>query len=135
MSPHPRSIDPAEENDADDEGEIWYNPIPEDDELEASRHSVCLLDSPRTEPQRRPSRGHNARTLETSGPESLGESSSGDGSQGNGVNSTEAQHPHRQMLASKPPEEGGPSTCKSGGKSRKEMHHMLILFSSYSVEN
>lgn len=28
--------DPAEENDADDEGEIWYNPIPEDDE------AVCV---------------------------------------------------------------------------------------------
>ncbi|XP_051929254.1 rho GTPase-activating protein SYDE2 [Hippocampus zosterae] len=114
VSPHPRSVDPAEENDADDEGEIWYNPIPEDDELEASRHSVCLLDSPRTEPQRRPSRGHNGRTLETSGPESLGDSSSGDGSQGNGVHSTEAQHPHRQILVSKPPEEGWPSTSKSG---------------------
>ncbi|KAK5869589.1 hypothetical protein PBY51_024294 [Eleginops maclovinus] len=46
-SPHPRSIDPAEENDADDEGEIWYNPIPEDDEVEMShRPSVRLLGSP-----------------------------------------------------------------------------------------
>ncbi|XP_062871307.1 rho GTPase-activating protein SYDE2 [Trichomycterus rosablanca] len=26
--------DPAEENDADDEGEIWYNPIPEDEEAD-----------------------------------------------------------------------------------------------------
>ncbi|XP_048034157.1 rho GTPase-activating protein SYDE2 isoform X2 [Megalobrama amblycephala] len=30
----PRRADPAEENDADDEGEIWYNPIPEDDEAD-----------------------------------------------------------------------------------------------------
>ncbi|XP_051737141.1 rho GTPase-activating protein SYDE2 isoform X3 [Ctenopharyngodon idella] len=30
----PRRADPAEENDADDEGEIWYNPIPEDDETD-----------------------------------------------------------------------------------------------------
>lgn len=29
-----RRADPAEENDADDEGEIWYNPIPEDDEAD-----------------------------------------------------------------------------------------------------
>ncbi|XP_016408679.1 rho GTPase-activating protein SYDE2-like isoform X2 [Sinocyclocheilus rhinocerous] len=29
--------DPAEENDADDEGEIWYNPIPEDEEADLSR--------------------------------------------------------------------------------------------------
>ncbi|XP_077390620.1 rho GTPase-activating protein SYDE2 [Festucalex cinctus] len=114
VSPHPRSVDPAEENDADDEGEIWYNPIPEDDELVgANRPSVRLLDSPQVEPQSRPSRGYNGRTLETSGPESLGESSSGDGSQGIAVHSTEAQHLHRQMLASKPQEEGGPFTSKS----------------------
>uniref|UniRef100_A0A8D2AHC9 Synapse defective Rho GTPase homolog 2 n=1 Tax=Sciurus vulgaris TaxID=55149 RepID=A0A8D2AHC9_SCIVU len=30
------SSDINEENDADDEGEIWYNPIPEDDDLEIS---------------------------------------------------------------------------------------------------
>ncbi|XP_053447168.1 rho GTPase-activating protein SYDE2 isoform X2 [Nycticebus coucang] len=31
------SVDLNEENDADDEGEIWYNPIPEDDDLGTSR--------------------------------------------------------------------------------------------------
>ncbi len=30
----PHRTDPAEENDADDEGEIWYNPIPEDEEAD-----------------------------------------------------------------------------------------------------
>ncbi|XP_029416148.1 rho GTPase-activating protein SYDE2 isoform X2 [Nannospalax galili] len=30
------SLDFSEENDADDEGEIWYNPIPEDDDLDVS---------------------------------------------------------------------------------------------------
>ncbi|KAM5256213.1 rho GTPase-activating protein SYDE2 [Ctenodactylus gundi] len=30
------SLDFNEENDADDEGEIWYNPIPEDDDLDPS---------------------------------------------------------------------------------------------------
>ncbi|KAL0157518.1 hypothetical protein M9458_045594, partial [Cirrhinus mrigala] len=35
IAPHPpRRTDPAEENDADDEGEIWYNPIPEDEEAD-----------------------------------------------------------------------------------------------------
>ncbi|XP_026055618.1 rho GTPase-activating protein SYDE2-like [Carassius auratus] len=29
--------EPAEENDADDEGEIWYNPIPEDEEADQPR--------------------------------------------------------------------------------------------------
>nr|XP_043899785.1 rho GTPase-activating protein SYDE2 isoform X2 [Solea senegalensis] len=117
VSPHPRSIDPAEENDADDEGEIWYNPIPEDDELETSRRpTVRLLVPPRTELERRPSRGGDVahRTLEGIGvPEALGDGASGDGSQGNAVHSTEALHLHRQMLACKPQEEGGPSTSRA----------------------
>ncbi|KAM7409819.1 hypothetical protein PAMA_001358 [Pampus argenteus] len=87
VSPHSRSVDPAEENDADDEGEIWYNPIPEDDEPEMSkRPSVRLLVPPRAEPQRKPSRGgdvgHSGRTLEGSssaGLEALGESLGGGG--------------------------------------------------------
>ncbi|XP_034002319.1 rho GTPase-activating protein SYDE2 isoform X1 [Trematomus bernacchii] len=124
VSPHPRSIDPAEENDADDEGEIWYNPIPEDDEVETSqRPSVRLLVPPRAEPQRRPSRagdvGQGGRNLgggSGAAPEALGESlggASGDGVQGNAVHSTEALHLHRQMLACKPQEEGGPSSSRT----------------------
>ncbi|XP_036300697.1 rho GTPase-activating protein SYDE2 isoform X2 [Pipistrellus kuhlii] len=35
------SLDFNEENDADDEGEIWYNPIPEDDDLGMS-HALSL---------------------------------------------------------------------------------------------
>lgn len=130
MSPHPRSIDPAEENDADDEGEIWYNPIPEDDEVETSQRSaVRLLVPPRAEPQRRPSRagdvGQGGRNLgggSGAGPEALGESlggASGDGVQGNAVHSIEALHLHRQMLACKPQEEGGPSTSRTTGKAKK----------------
>ncbi|KAE8294650.1 Rho GTPase-activating protein SYDE2 Synapse defective protein 1-like protein 2 [Larimichthys crocea] len=129
VSPHPRSVDPAEENDADDEGEIWYNPIPEDEEPETShRPSIRLLVPPRVELQRRPSRGadvgHCGRNLGGGGgggPEVLGESLSGggggggsvDGSQGNAVHSTDALHLHRQMLACKPQEEGGPSTSRA----------------------
>ncbi|XP_071342529.1 rho GTPase-activating protein SYDE2 isoform X2 [Trachinotus anak] len=123
-SPHPRSVDPTEENDADDEGEIWYNPIPEDDEPETSRRPcVRLLVPPRTELERRPSRGgdvgHGGRTQEGSGgaaAEAPGEGlggGSGDGSQGNAVHSTEALQLHRQMLACKPQEEGGPSTSRT----------------------
>ncbi|KAM4549222.1 rho GTPase-activating protein SYDE2 isoform 1-T1 [Odontesthes bonariensis] len=123
VSPHPRSMDPAEENDADDEGEIWYNPIPEDDEPEPSRRpSNRLLVPPRLEPQRRPSRGGDvgqaSRAQEGSsgvGPEALVESlcsGSGDVSQGNTAHSIEALHLHRQMLACKPQEEGGPSTSR-----------------------
>ncbi|XP_067301438.1 rho GTPase-activating protein SYDE2 isoform X2 [Pseudorasbora parva] len=32
----PTRADPTEENDADDEGEIWYNPIPEDEEADCA---------------------------------------------------------------------------------------------------
>uniref|UniRef100_A0A8C2XNT3 Synapse defective Rho GTPase homolog 2 n=2 Tax=Cyclopterus lumpus TaxID=8103 RepID=A0A8C2XNT3_CYCLU len=126
VSPHPRSVDPAEENDADDEGEIWYNPIPEDDELEMSqRASFRLRVPPGAESQRRPSRGgdagHGGKNpgggSNTAGPEAVGESlggGSGDGSQGNAAHSTEALHLHRQMLACKPQEEEeGPSTSKA----------------------
>ena len=133
VSPHPRSVDPAEENDADDEGEIWYNPIPEDEEPEMShRPSVRLMVPPRAELQRRPSRGgdvgHGGRNLgggSGAGPEALGESlggGSGDGIQGNAVHSTEALHLHRQMLACKPQEEGGASTSRATGEAKKKKH-------------
>ncbi|KAF7662175.1 hypothetical protein LDENG_00244830, partial [Lucifuga dentata] len=148
VSPQPRSVDPTEENDADDEGEIWYNPIPEDDEVETChRPAIRLLVPPRKEPQtvqRRPSRGgdagHGGRVLEGTGgarPEGLGESlggGGGDGSQGNAVHSTETLHLHRQMLACKPQEEGGPSVGRATGKAKKytpthtHTHtHFLIL--------
>uniref|UniRef100_UPI003AAB8ED5 rho GTPase-activating protein SYDE2 n=1 Tax=Centroberyx gerrardi TaxID=166262 RepID=UPI003AAB8ED5 len=132
VAPQPRCVDPAEENDADDEGEIWYNPIPEDEEPETShRSAVRLLVPPRREPQapqRRPSgrggdAGQGGRAPEGSscaGPEGLGESlggggggGGGDGSQGNAAHSTEALHLHRQMLACKPQEEGGPSASRA----------------------
>uniref|UniRef100_UPI00398E39A7 rho GTPase-activating protein SYDE2 n=1 Tax=Pristiophorus japonicus TaxID=55135 RepID=UPI00398E39A7 len=46
------TLDHSEENDADDEGEIWYNPIPEDDEVDLRqvqsplRISVAKIDNP-----------------------------------------------------------------------------------------
>ncbi|XP_060934153.1 rho GTPase-activating protein SYDE2 [Limanda limanda] len=119
VSPPPRSVDPAEENDADDEGEIWYNPIPEDDDADSShRPPVRLLVPPRTELERRPSRAGDVSHGGSGVPEVLGEGGvgggggSGDGSQGNAVHSTEAPHLHRQMLACKPQEEGGPSSSR-----------------------
>ncbi|XP_034035404.1 rho GTPase-activating protein SYDE2 isoform X2 [Thalassophryne amazonica] len=126
VSPQPCSLDPAEENDADDEGEIWYNPIPEDDEPDVSRRpSVRLLLPSRAEvqaPQRRPSRrvivGQACRIIDSSStlrPEGLGEnlmvgSIFSDGSQGN---ATETLHLHRQMITCKPQEEGGPYSSRA----------------------
>lgn len=140
MTPHARNVDPAEENDADDEGEIWYNPIPEDDDTDNSdqhRLKVPL----RAEPQRRPSKVtdlvHAGRTLEGSGsagPEALVENlggGSGDVSQGNAVHSTEALHMYRQMLACKPQEEGGPSSSKPTGKAEKKRHPHILSFQRY----
>lgn len=132
-----RSVDPAEENDADDEGEIWYNPIPEDEEPEISHpNSMRLLVPPRSEPHRRPSRGggvaHGGRNLggcSGIGLEAPGESlcgSSGDASQGNAVHSTEALNLHRRMLACKPQEEGGPSTSRATGKAKKKGKNILL---------
>uniref|UniRef100_A0A8C7WTS7 Synapse defective Rho GTPase homolog 2 n=1 Tax=Oryzias sinensis TaxID=183150 RepID=A0A8C7WTS7_9TELE len=119
--PQCRSVDPTEENDADDEGEIWYNPIPEDDVPDIShRPSVRVLHP--QDPHRKLSRGRDAvqvgRTLE--GPSGSGQevrveglgSSSGDVSQGNAAHSTQAPHPHRQMLVCKPQEEGGASASR-----------------------
>ncbi|XP_077463300.1 rho GTPase-activating protein SYDE2 isoform X1 [Stigmatopora argus] len=108
VPPHPKSVDPAEENDADDEGEIWYNPIPEDDDLGMSnRPSVQLLPPSHAEPRRERKAGQIARTLETSGPKSLGESSSVD------VQGNDALHLQSAALISKHQEEGGPFTSKS----------------------
>uniref|UniRef100_A0A087XCT2 Synapse defective Rho GTPase homolog 2 n=1 Tax=Poecilia formosa TaxID=48698 RepID=A0A087XCT2_POEFO len=121
VSPHPRSVDPSEENDADDEGEIWYNPIPEDDEPETSRRPcIRLVVPPQGEAQRRPGRGADVAQVGwtsegSSGPEAVMEGpgcGTGDLSSGNAAHSTEALHLHRQMLACKPPEEGGPSSSR-----------------------
>lgn len=40
------ALDLGEDNDADDEGEIWYNPIPEDDEPDLPRVRPSAVNSP-----------------------------------------------------------------------------------------
>ncbi|MED6276364.1 hypothetical protein CHARACLAT_002262 [Characodon lateralis] len=120
VSPN-RSVDPSEENDADDEGDIWYNPIPEDDEPEISRRPcIRLVFPPLDEAQKRPGRGVDVAQGGWNGEgasvlegvvEGLG-SRSGDLTQGNAAHSTEALNLHRQMLSCKLPEEGGPSSSR-----------------------
>lgn len=126
-----RNMDPTEENDADDEGEIWYNPIPEDEEQEISRlPSIRLLAAPGAEPQRRPSRGweaghggsRNSGGCANTGLEVPGDGpcgNSGDGGQGNTVLLSEALHLHRRMLASRTLDEGGSSTVRATGKAEQ----------------
>ncbi|KAJ0065464.1 hypothetical protein NL108_010732 [Boleophthalmus pectinirostris] len=100
LSPHPRCVDLMEENDADDEGDIWYNPIPEDDEPDHShgRPSIRLLRPPRE-------RGGGVGDT-TEAP--IENPSAGDSSQ----HSAESVHVHRQILACKNQEDCGPSVSK-----------------------
>ncbi|XP_065531273.1 rho GTPase-activating protein SYDE2 [Lathamus discolor] len=44
--PRSPTLDLGEDNDADDEGEIWYNPIPEDDEPDLLRVHLSAVNSP-----------------------------------------------------------------------------------------
>ncbi|NXH78996.1 SYDE2 protein, partial [Hydrobates tethys] len=44
--PRSAALDFGEDNDADDEGEIWYNPIPEDDEPDLLRVCPSAVNSP-----------------------------------------------------------------------------------------
>ncbi|NXI35763.1 SYDE2 protein, partial [Galbula dea] len=45
-APRSAALDFGEDNDADDEGEIWYNPIPEDDEPNLPRVCHSAVNSP-----------------------------------------------------------------------------------------
>ncbi|NXU55036.1 SYDE2 protein, partial [Turnix velox] len=45
-APRSTALDFGEDDDADDEGEIWYNPIPEDDEPDLLRARLCAVNSP-----------------------------------------------------------------------------------------
>jgi len=140
--PQIRCIDPAEENDADDEGEIWYNPIPEDEEPHEapgndppSGRRLAAPPQDSQAPKRRPSRGWDggpSTAPDTSNnpawPEGLregggvtsiaggGGGGGGDGSQWNATHSTEAPHLHRQMLACKSQEEAGASASRATGE-------------------
>lgn len=94
----PRWPDPAEENDADDEGEIWYNPIPEDEEA----------DLPRCIPKIRV--GQTEPSLGASGRRATGENLGGEGGcretpHTSASYSSETSQLHRQMFACKTQEE------------------------------
>ncbi|XP_037260483.1 rho GTPase-activating protein SYDE2 isoform X1 [Falco rusticolus] len=45
-APRSAALDFGEDDDADDEGEIWYNPIPEDDEPDLPRICLSIVNSP-----------------------------------------------------------------------------------------
>ncbi|KAK6484818.1 rho GTPase-activating protein SYDE2-like isoform X1 [Huso huso] len=116
-----RMVDPAEENDADDEGDIWYNPIPEDEEPELPqglcpaarcKNSQALHTLVPVSSQRKLSNGDSVKGLGStttgSSPSSsqiLGHCQAVPTSQvnlANSVHSTERLQLHRQMFACKP---------------------------------
>nr|XP_023648595.1 rho GTPase-activating protein SYDE2-like isoform X2 [Paramormyrops kingsleyae] len=109
-TPQPGSADPAEENDADDEGEIWYNPIPEDEELDLPRDPAVRPQAPPgSEPQGprgTPSGGDAGRIRGPSptSPEGTDECQGGLGNEAghaNAVHSSEPAQLHRQMFVCK----------------------------------
>uniref|UniRef100_A0AAV2KSX2 Rho-GAP domain-containing protein n=1 Tax=Knipowitschia caucasica TaxID=637954 RepID=A0AAV2KSX2_KNICA len=101
-----RCVDPLEENDADDEGDIWYNPIPEDEEPEqthSGRPSIRLHP-----PRQRARVGADART-----PDSAEAPTENPSMAEVAVHSSESVHVHRQILACKNQDDGGPSLSKT----------------------
>ncbi|XP_058890669.1 rho GTPase-activating protein SYDE2-like isoform X2 [Acipenser ruthenus] len=116
----PRTVDPAEENDADDEGDIWYNPIPEDEEPELlqglcpaakRKNSQALHSLVPVCSQRKLSNGDSVKGLEstTAGSSPYSSQIPGDCQAvptseinlANSVHSTERLQLHRQLFACK----------------------------------
>ncbi|XP_026709716.1 rho GTPase-activating protein SYDE2 [Athene cunicularia] len=110
------ALDFGEDNDADDEGEIWYNPIPEDDEPDLPRVRPSAVNSPvavgssvvRYNPH--PGGDSGVATGPHEGPprgvESAGNSrmaQPGEASQADAVHPGEHLQQHRQRFACKTP--------------------------------
>ncbi|XP_061096420.1 rho GTPase-activating protein SYDE2 isoform X1 [Conger conger] len=123
---HARAVDPAEENDADDEGEIWYNPIPEDEEPEPGPRGVAVrLQVPSASehavPRRKTSSGDCgwAPGVSPADWEGVGECQGSPGNEASHANTTHSTEPaqlHRQMFACKPADENSaPKASASDG--------------------
>ncbi|KAI4878007.1 hypothetical protein NFI96_007931 [Prochilodus magdalenae] len=100
----PCLVDPAEENDADDEGEIWYNPIPEEEEADLPHCVPATLPPLLLQPPPPPGWAGGAPRRASAGGEEgrAGEGSSAAGSVGeagkaNVTHSCEQSHLQRQM--------------------------------------
>ncbi|NWS75190.1 SYDE2 protein, partial [Crotophaga sulcirostris] len=123
-TPRSAALDLGEDNDADDEGEIWYNPIPEDDEPDLPRVRLCAVNSPVR--YKTPPGGDSVMVMGPhEGPprcvDSVGDSWT---TQPSEVSQADAAHPgehvqqHRQRLACKavPAAEDNPALkCPSAG--------------------
>ncbi|XP_051515090.1 rho GTPase-activating protein SYDE2-like [Myxocyprinus asiaticus] len=132
----PHRPDPAEENDADDEGEIWYNPIPEDEEG-AVPHDVPANREAQMKVTRRVAAGRTnggAADRRRAKEECVGgEESCRETPQSGVLHSNETFQLHRQMFACKTQEEslairatdmseqstGGPSPSSSPNPAKR----------------
>ncbi|NXB21463.1 SYDE2 protein, partial [Rhagologus leucostigma] len=110
------ALDCGEDGDADDEGEIWYNPIPEDDEPDLPRvhpsavNSLVAVGSPSVRYKAHPGGDSGMATSPHEGTtcsmESTGSSwtaQPGEGSQSDAAQPGEHAQPHRQKFACKAP--------------------------------
>ncbi|NWT08439.1 SYDE2 protein, partial [Vireo altiloquus] len=128
------ALDCGEDGDADDEGEIWYNPIPEDDEPDLPRvrpsavNSLVAVGSPSVRYKTHPGgdcgmatspRESPTRSLESTG--SSWTAQPGEGSQVDAAQPGEHAQQHRQKFACKAPavpaaEDNPAFKCPSTGK-------------------
>ncbi|XP_058699201.1 rho GTPase-activating protein SYDE2 [Poecile atricapillus] len=105
------ALDCGEDGDADDEGEIWYNPIPEDDEPDlpsvhlSSVNSLAAVGSPSVWYKAHPGGDSGVVTSPLEGPTRSVESTAqlGEGSQADAVQPGEHTQQHRQKFACKAP--------------------------------
>ncbi|NXM04863.1 SYDE2 protein, partial [Tyrannus savana] len=129
------ALDLGEDNDADDEGEIWYNPIPEDDEPDllgvhpSAVNSLVAVGSPSVRYKPHPGGDSGMATSPHEGPTRSMESSGnswtvqpGEGSQGDAAHPVDHVQQHRQKFACKAPgmpaaEDNPAFKCPSTGKS------------------
>ncbi|XP_027507401.1 rho GTPase-activating protein SYDE2 isoform X2 [Corapipo altera] len=110
------ALDLGEDNDADDEGEIWYNPIPEDDEPDlagihlSAANSLVAVGSPSVRYKPHPGGDSGMATSPHEGPtrsmESMGNNwtvQPGEGSQADAAHPGDHVQQHRQKFACKAP--------------------------------
>lgn len=144
-TPNSAALDCGEDGDADDEGEIWYNPIPEDDEPDlpgvppSAANSLVAAGSPSVWYKAHPGGDSGMAASPQEGPtrsvEGTGSSwtaQPGEGSPADAALPGEPAQQHRQKFACKAPgvpaaEDNPAFKCPSTGKSAQE-HKCLNLW-------
>jgi len=133
------ALDCGEDSDADDEGEIWYNPIPEDEEPDLLRACPAAVGCPAARYKHPPGGDTETATGPHEGPpcsvESVGDGQMAqpcEAGQADGVHPGEHAQQHWQRFACKalsvPTAEDNPAfKCPATGK-RVQEHRVTELF-------